>query len=349
MRWNSKNPKLNWTWTTSASVNLSASSRLGQVGRPSVLPGPAHTGIGDRIDDLGIDIGEEFEVEHLARVLDDVAGVLGDATPRVPGGDHGHLLDPGRVLEIGDELLPAAGGRSPGERVVISSLAASSAENSGVAGSSAIRLISTVRLSPSGSAQTESSMSRVGLGRLQRERDGDGGLIGDEVGQAGVGQADDRHAGGHGLGHRQAKALAPRRMDVAAGQAVQGLDLAIVEVTVDPTNVGWVGVAGAKPIENLPTCCGGWGMSSGSATHPPAVERGEVRLEEHVDSLAGKGRADVQERERSQVGQFRRLDVAVGSGGSTPFPTTRIGMLTPSPGARRARTWTSLPHRPDSG
>ncbi len=55
----------------------------------------------------------------------------------------------------------------------------------------------TVRLRPDRVGDVE-----VGLGRLERVRDGDGGLLGDEVGQPGVGDADDGDAGRHGLGDR---------------------------------------------------------------------------------------------------------------------------------------------------
>ena len=88
------------------------------------------------------------------------------------------------------------------------------------------------------------------------------------------------------------------RVHVAAGDAVQALDLGAGQVLVDPADVGRVGVAaagGAQDRQHLVVR-----VRMGLEDEGDVVlggERGEIRGDDDVDGLAGQRRADVEEDE----------------------------------------------------
>ena len=166
------------------------------------------------------------------------------------------------------------------------------------------RELLAVRLGPDRVGDVE-----VSLRGLETVRDGDRRLLGDEVRETGVGQGDHRHLRGHRLGNGQAESLAARRMHVAVGQVVEAADLSIAHVAVDPPDVRRVRVAGSEPLEDLTHPVVGIREGLQDQRHvAPAVERGEVGLEQHVDALAREGRADVEEGEAPEILELGRLD-----------------------------------------
>lgn len=204
------------------------------------------------VDDLDVDVGEDVEVHAGTDVLGDVAAVLGDATPRVPRGDHGDPLVSHPVPDLVDEVDPSPDCRVP--RILGGDQATGTLDprhhvrrldlghHAGQLAGQGI----LVGLGP-----LRALDGKMTLGGGQGERDGDCRLVGDDIGQTAPGHADDRHPGSHGFGHWKAEAFAPSRVDVAVGQSVERGHLVVVEVPVDPVDIRRVGMAGPQLVQQL--------------------------------------------------------------------------------------------------
>ncbi len=98
-------------------------------------------------------------------------------------------------------------------------------------------------------------------------------------------------------------------MDVAVGQTEEAPDLPVVEVTIDPTDIRWIGVPSAEALQQVAHLVVGIGECLQHQGHIAlAVERVEVRPEQHVDALAGEGGADVQKRASAETTEFGCLN-----------------------------------------
>ena len=95
-----------------------------------------------------------------------------------------------------------------------------------------------------------------------------------------MGDADDRNPGCHRLGDRQPETFTPCWVDITVRQVVEPLKLTVVEITIDPPDVGWVRVTGSEELEELVHLVVGVGIRLEHQRHVTlAVEHREVGLE----------------------------------------------------------------------
>src|SRR5579884_3550073 len=148
----------------------------------------------------------------------------------------------------------------------------------------------------------------MALGGRSEEGNGYGCLIGDEVRESAVRHGDHRQPGEHRLGHRQAKAFSPGRVYIAVGQAVESFELSVVEVTIDPPDVGRIRMVGSQLGQYLfDAVVGIRERLQDEGDRARSVERVEIGAEQDVDALSGKGGADVEEDEPAEVVELRSL------------------------------------------
>ena len=109
------------------------------------------------------------------------------------------------------------------------SASAAQATSAGVFGNSPHRMSKGVciRLGPDRAAGRQMSSRR-----LEAERNGDGRVVGDQIGESGRRDRDHRYLGEHRLSDGQTESLAARRMDVGVGQGVQRIDTGPVQVAI---------------------------------------------------------------------------------------------------------------------
>ena len=98
-------------------------------------------------------------------------------------------------------------------------------------------------------------------------------------------------------------------MDIAVCEWVEPFDLAVVEITVDPSHVRRVGMLATQSTEPLPDVVVEIRKRLENERDIAApVERLEVGLEKKIDSLSRKCGADVEERAGTQILQLERVD-----------------------------------------
>ena len=86
-----------------------------QLRVPTIVPVSDDPELSGRVDDLRIGVREDVDRHLRLCTIDDVAGVLGNAAPRVPGRDHRHARLLGGVLDVAQEVVPASCSSLPSE------------------------------------------------------------------------------------------------------------------------------------------------------------------------------------------------------------------------------------------